>query len=457
MRVNEEFIKSGFFWLPNAPQNKFAGTLCIQDGGDIKLELVGDLSFPNNPEAIDRINGHIENVGFVTIDECISTGITINNIIKARFIAHKVLCHMPFDDNDNELAFNTIRFSVEGLEKWISISGIEIDRANFEPNYTLKYKLPSAITHSINDDCAITIGFQCKQHSFAIPSDFKIEQKTYLEVTYKNEVELDELISIASKITSFICLATDEIVNIQDVSVQSHKITEEISGIKRPINIQLYYPSASFSEQIPNIYPHKFLFNYHDIKGNFGNFIHKWLEVYDISSPTLFLYFSAKSDTHRYLDGKFMALVQGIETFHRRINNHETLMDKSVFDELVDSLISSCPEEHQKWLEGRLKFGNEIPLMKRISAIIEPFKSHFGGKRRADRLAGKIVVTRNYMTHYDPNLETRVAKGRDLLNLCYKIESLIQLHLLNIIGFDYETIDKIIIKNRLLKQKLDTV
>ena len=40
MRIKEDFKKSGYFWLPSAPDKKFPGTLSISDGGIIDLEIV---------------------------------------------------------------------------------------------------------------------------------------------------------------------------------------------------------------------------------------------------------------------------------------------------------------------------------------------------------------------------------------------------------------------------------
>ena len=40
MRIKKEFKKSGYFWLPSAPNKKFPGTLSISDGGIIDLEII---------------------------------------------------------------------------------------------------------------------------------------------------------------------------------------------------------------------------------------------------------------------------------------------------------------------------------------------------------------------------------------------------------------------------------
>ena len=69
------------------------------------------------------------------------------------------------------------------------------------------------------------------------------------------------------------------------------------------------------------------LFNFGAIKTNAQEVFNNWLNSYEYLSPALSLYFSTKAGAQKYLDGKFLALAQGLETHHRRTSS-ETLMDK---------------------------------------------------------------------------------------------------------------------------------
>ena len=81
--------------------------------------------------------------------------------------------------------------------------------------------------------------------------------------------------------------------------------------------------------------------------------------------PALNLYFGVTTGGLRFLDAKVLALAQGLESYHRRTSD-ETLMDKSVFENLRETLKAQCPEKHRKWLSEKLKYGNELSLRKRI-------------------------------------------------------------------------------------------
>ena len=54
MRVEGEYKKSGYFWLPDRDDEKIPGILTVQDGGQVELEIVG--LFDNSITAFSRGN-----------------------------------------------------------------------------------------------------------------------------------------------------------------------------------------------------------------------------------------------------------------------------------------------------------------------------------------------------------------------------------------------------------------
>lgn len=132
-------------------------------------------------------------------------------------------------------------------------------------------------------------------------------------------------------------------------------------------------------------------------------------------------------------------------------------MDPGEFDSLVAMLVENCPDQHLEWLKGRLMHGNEINLGKRLKRIIEPFKDKLGNSTNRSRLLRKIVDTRNYLTHYNEDLKSKAAHGRDLWVLCQKMEIIFQLHFLKVIGFSNEEIDSVVENCYPLKRKINEI
>jgi hypothetical protein len=360
-------------------------------------------------------------------------------------------------EKDEAATFNTVSFSVEGLNEWLGISGIAVSYGDDYRTATISYTPQEEIVYNLNNGFKLHIYFGYTLPGFPNTTEAKITQQAYFKLSSDEAKELPDFIATLHEITYLLCFAVDETVTISDVSATSNKIVTEVSdGKKRPVPIKVYYPSIPFSKEIPKIDNHRILFQFGLIRVNAEVIINNWLGAYSIIRPALGLYFSAVTGTHKYLDGKFLALAQGLETYHRRTSS-DTLMERGKFRNLLATLLCLAPKEHRKWLRGRLIYGNEISLGQRIRKIIEPYKSYLGNSKERDKIIRGIVNTRNYLTHYSEELEKESTKGVELWVLCQKMEAIFQLHLLQQLGFTKSEIQGILTNNYKLKQKFNKI
>lgn len=459
MRVEENYKRTGFFWLPEKEGKKIPGILSIDDGGRVELEVVGHfdegIRVADGGSDLLRIIGHVEKDGLVTLDDCFYSkkNFSFGGISKSKIIVNKVLSGAAWD-KDELLTFNTFSFSVDCLDEWVGISGINVNSDWENRTATVSYKPPEIISIELENGMTLGVCFAYTLPGSNSLTEAKITQRAYFKLESKALCDLSDFISVAFKITNLLCFAMDEIVSIKNVLATSSDITRKLSDNKTyPVVISIYYESNPFSEKTPKKSWHEMLFNFGTVQNNFQKVINNWLKAYEYLSPALGLYFSTKAGAHKYIDGKFLALAQGLETYHRRTSS-ETLMDKDVYESLVLKIIEGCPEDNLEWLKGRLANGNEINLGKRLKKIIEPFKDHLGTSKERSKLLRKIVDTRNYLTHYNESLRDDAAKGRELWILCLKMEVIFNLHYLRVIGFSDEEITGVV-KNCLpLQRKL---
>lgn len=461
MRIEEEYIKTGYFWLPEKDEHKIPGILTIKDGGDIELEVVGHFDeniinvLNDDNDDLSRIIGHVEKDGLVTLDNCFYTkkNISFGGISKSKICVNKVLSGVAYDKYE-ELTFNSLSFSVDCMDEWVRISGISVENDLVNRISTIRYNPPENITYSLDNDMQLEICFDYTFPGLRNTIEAKITQRTYFKLKSETLKPLNDFIKIAHKLTNLMCFAIDSTVTLKNVSATSTEIQREVSeGKFYPVPVYIYYRSFPHSENVPNKSWNQMLFSYGVIKDNAQDVFNKWINAYEILSPALNLYFSTKAGAQKYLEGEFLALAQGLETYHRRTSDKK-LMDSCEFDSLVSTIIEKCPKEHISWLQGRLMHGNEINLGKRIKLIIEPFKSHLGNSNERTKLLRKIVDTRNYFTHYSENLKDNAAEGKELWDLCQKMEVIFQLHFLKVIGFNEDEIINVIENSYPLKQKL---
>lgn len=303
----------------------------------------------------------------------------------------------------------------------------------------------------------LEINFAYTLPGFPIITEAKITQSVYFKLKSEHLRPLTDFTEIAYKVTNLLCLAIDDTVTIKRLLATSCEIQHDNGdGKTYPVPIYIYYPSIPFVEKVPERSWHQMLFTFGVIKENAQDVFNNWISAYETLSPALNLYFSTKIGAQKYLDGKFLALVQGLETYHRRTSD-EKLMDENEFDSLVATIKESCPEDNVEWLEARLMHGNEISLRKRIKRIIDPFKEHMGNSKERSKLLRKIVDTRNYLTHYSLGLKEQSAQGRELWILCQKIEAIFQLLFLKVIGFTDDEVKKVIENCHPLKRKLNEI
>ncbi|MCE5271811.1 hypothetical protein LLH00_11070 [bacterium] len=460
MRVRDRFKKTGYFWLPSTPERKVPGTLNILDGGKIELEIVGffedglENALRERKESF-RIVGHIEEHGLVTLDNCDykNKNIAFGGISKSLILVRTAFLGVAYDNNES-ISFNTFKFSVEGIDEWVGLSGINVLSNYKAKTAQIHFSPPEEIIINLNNNMQLLITFSWNLPGLSSLTEAKITQKTYFKLVSKKERPITDFISYAYKITTLLCFAIDNIVCIESITATSDKLQKQTnSGNALSVSVSIFYASLPYTESSPQIDKHQMLFRYLQIENTAEKIFNNWLAAYDEIDSAINLYFSVATNAHRYIDGKFLALAQGLETYHRRTTN-EKEMDDEVFQNLTSKLISACPEEHQQWLSGRLIHGNEATLSRRIKSIIEPFKDYFGKSKERDNLIRNIVNTRNYLTHFDSSLKSKAASGVQLYSLYMKLEAIFQLQLLKMLDFSGDEIKSIFVNNNKLQYKL---
>jgi len=460
VRIKDEFQKSGYFWLPGEENKKIPGTLTILDSGKIELEVVGlfddSIRALNEEDKLPRIIGHVEKDGLVTLEKCFYTkkNYAFGGIAKSQLHVNKVFSGVSYE-RDEKVTFHTVSFSIEGLNEWVGISGIKVSYGKDYKTATINYTPQDEIVYTLINGFKLHIFFGYTLPGVPNTTEAKITQQAYFKLSSEEAQDFSEFIKILHQITYLLCFAVDATVTISDVSATSNDVIDALSEDKnRPANIKIFYQSVPFSDELPKVDIHRMLFRFGHIRENAEEIFNNWLQAYSAIRPALGLYFSAATGSHKYLDGKFLALAQGLETYHRRTSS-ETLMDRSKFRNIVATLLWFSPREHRKWLRGRLYHGNEINLGQRIKKIIEPYKAFLGNSKQRNKIIRGVVNTRNYLTHYSEELEKDSVQGKDLWVLCQRMEAIFQLHLLQQLGFTDLEIQKTLSENYKLKQKFD--
>ena len=449
MKIKEEIKKTGDFWLPTY-RERVPGILSISNERGIELEvaksLVNDpasiVSPFINPDSLFQVIGHIQEYGFVILDGCQTStsgfNFNLSQIQTSQTIwANRVFTGFPhIQQLQNGIpSFNTFKFSIEGIDEWVWMRGINVINARYkhgEVSTNISGKLPESISFNLTKDLQLEITFEMSGIDALSPWKVGITQKTYFKLVSEDAQELDEFLGVAQKIVDLLCFTINETVYLDSMSATSKGLSQIIGeGITRPAPITIYDPHLFYySKDQPKIDRNQMLFTFSDIRDNAEGMINKWIESYEDYKNAFDLYFLAQLKPQLSLEVKFLTLAQGLEAYHRKPDE-----DNEIDEELVASLIEFCPEDKRNWLKNRLEYPDRISLRERIKELINPFKEIFGNSKERNKLIHKILRTRNYLTHPDPRSEPEAAKGEDLYVLCLKMELLFELHFLKLTGF----------------------
>lgn len=473
MRIESEILKKGRWWLPEKPENQIEGTLHIQDGVEIDLRLSGVFNNPieevseggshefgNRVRKIERIEGVIESGDFVVLERCYEAQVKFGfphgfdeSTVRASFAYIG-----PRANQIGESKFSKAIFSIDGLDEWLNITGIELsyEKGEWEKGKSyrgaIKYEILDAIPYEINDFIKLSFNFGLTLNPTPIlnkgAKKAEVEQNTNIEIEFKDEIEIGEILKLIQKILNFFSFSVAKEVFLKSFRVEVKE--EETNNI-----IDAYFRSRSPKDKFPELRFYEMPFSFQTISDEFPQLLNNWLINSDTLAPTFNLYFSVLRHNPT-LETRFLLLAHAIESFHRR-ECTETFFSEEDFANLSERLRKSVIDNaaFTEWVENRLRYGNELSLRNRLRQLLEPFEDLFGTSSQRRTFISKFVNTRNYLTHYDKRLEEAACRGLDLLTLSNNVEALIQLHFLKMIEFPKDKLDEII--SRGIRGKIEDI
>ena len=476
MRLAEPIETTGMFWLPEQPETGLSGVLRISETSEITVEFAGVIANPpsvfsrvgaratprsgDRDSDLERIVGTVGKGGRITLDGCFrqsSNMVLPSGLFRSTFYASLAFLGVEYAKKE-QASFSEFSFSVDGLDAWLSISGIgelELEEGAENTSGSIRFHKPDDIPLTLSSGDQLEFIFSLSFPNVVIPvTEMAVKQTSLVRVRSERPQSVEYFSSIAVRLCNFLSLALDEDVGIQSMTGYLDQETDDGKGWQHPVRVYGQFPP--FIDRSPSIQWHRALFLYSDVADRIGDVVTKWFDSYETFAPALDLYFLSRTQTQAYLHTKALWLAQALETLHRR-SSDETEMPHEKFRERIDLVIKSCPANIQDWVREKLQYANGLSFKSRIERLVEPFSSWFGSNSsEREGFIRRIRDTRNYLTHYDPDTTKKRADRPDELFALYReMEALLQLHLLRLIGFDHSSIGSLVEQNARLRRKLN--
>ncbi|MEM5295437.1 HEPN domain-containing protein [Burkholderia sp. JPY481] len=187
--------------------------------------------------------------------------------------------------------------------------------------------------------------------------------------------------------------------------------------------------------------------NYIQVKSNFGSIVTALRRKREELGPGFYLYLGIRRGMKMYVEHRFVNLIWGLESLHRRKNKDkakETKLDAKI-QRILDQVSGS---NDKRWLEGQLKHAGEPSLKERLMDVLSSLPFGFE-RKRIEVFCKSCADRRNDMSHFGGQRE-----GSDyqefMIDLVKKSEALAYLYhavLLHEIGVDAAVIKANLLEN----------
>ncbi len=462
--------------MPGNPEDQFPGLMKISETGAVTVELFDNSGgrggiqnwwstvtpslADEESQRVKRICGRVLDGGPVTLDACDYRGARVTTggpgpVDSSTSIVHPVTLVGAEYSEQEEILFTEFGFSVEGLDTWLSVSGIEreleTEEATGITTRFIRYRRLDDIVVRLPNGDSLEFRFNISSSSPIPVTEVTVKQTASVFVRTRVPRPISYFASIAHRLCNFLTLALDQNVCIEVMTGYLARDVKPENERKRPIKV--YGGFAPWIDRKPNIRWDRALFLYPAIADRIDDVLYKWFDRYDEFSPALDLYFASRTQSSVFLEAKILWLAQALETLHSR-SSSATELPKAKFDnQLLQIEQSNLDETVRTWLLEILH--NRVTFRKRLRGLLYPFRTSFGTRKQRERFIDRVNDTRNYLTHYDEETTSSRAKTPEqLIALHEKMEGLFQLHALKLLGLNQETLTSIAQESETLSNKL---
>ncbi len=456
-KLNKEHTFKGQWWLPNTEQ-KVYGELCF-DKNSFSLELDGsfqqpkeDLTEYNQKIKYPIIYGECKGI-LLTLygGECWGTAVSILSTsaltekIKARFL---LVGQCSESDQFNEASFYT-----PGLQAFMCHLVLKEDvqlspefkiNLQLSKNEKINYEIPSISSN-------IEFGYFWSEHGKKYKNKI-IETGAVFTIKPNDSKGITWFLEQRKKVTMWLTF-------LSGYGMSPDAI--DCSTVQEGLKLMVALPDQHYCSVD---HPTDLFINKNSFGENFENRLNDWFNLFE-TSPNFkipcalaFEILSEKVTRAHFVD--YLNIMQALEGIHRAFYKGKFMQqseyDESVYPEILQAVPDIVGTSHRSSLRSRLKFGNEISLIKRLNQLANEFNDEikeilFGKQKKAIK---PWVDTRNYFTHRDEVTKTNVLEGAELYEAIVKLRGFLRLTILRLMGVSQDLMLTVINNNSYVSREL---
>jgi ApeA N-terminal domain 1 len=460
--VNKRVEFVGQWWIPGEAGTPWSGRLVFdpQLGLELTLASTGSAPFPFwDPADIPVIQGFTVDGNRVTLTHCVQTRTNTHlpGGHTADYSASRAFVGAHFA-SPGAIAFDRMSFRLSDVGEWLGISGFESIRVP-TTGFALKYEVPDDIDLADAPPFDVTVSFEASRTPGSQRArtlrELQIEQREWINMSADAPVPFDELNEVARQIRNFFCFVTRARVDFLDMRASAElpeldRLEGEPETTRQDV-VVFYRPHALIEPRTRTPSSRDMLFTFADAKPGAESPLSRWLVRRDLLGPVYDLFLVSLYQPRIFLELQFLSLAQAIESLHSRKFPHYEL-PKAEYRERVREVVAAVPTKLKRWVKQKLAGGNRATFRQSLEELLatlpDDLCSAFGD---VESFGKKLHVTRNYLTHWNPDLEAEAAKGVALVRVTMALKVILEALLLLELGFDCEAVAALLNRNERYK------
>jgi len=357
--------------------------------------------------------------------------------------------------DENQAKFRGLSVRFHDLDEWFSKSAFSTHSPK-SGSEVVTYEQPSPVKTSIRD---FHIDFVVSGPGFSMDhfTHVNISQEARINIWSETEKNIDDFLPIIRHMQNFLTLGMSKPTFVTEVIGNTELAREENPTFYYPVKI--YYLVDGWKPDPAQAHYFEMTFTLPAIEEKLEKILGIWISKAEVIKPVYDLYFSALYNPSIYQEFHFLSLVQAVETYHRQIYGGKYQSDEVFREDLYKILVSAIPDGIEKDFrsslkQGKLRYANEYSLRKRLNLLSEHLAKNLKikflqEKKERNMFVDKVADTRNYFTHYPPELKDKAARsGHELHELTQKLRLILQVCFLEELDFTFDAIAEIFKKNR---------
>lgn len=453
--LTDSFEVFGHWWLPEEPNDKVPGTLVFSPskGGLLRLQgrfkgqvLTGPQFALTGPAFQPKcIYGEQPDGQLLSVHRALTTELNVT----ASLYCHLILAGAHLGPN-SPLKDVSASFAYENLEEWSCLplyaSGSRSDNDHQSHSYSFRSDVVNLLRVPKADSHPELELYGYIRHSLA-RNKATFERNARFRIYGLNLDNLGPLFEFTSSVGQFLTVLVGEPTALTELCI-----------VPEPKNaINLFFQQTR-SARAREILGPSMPFNLLSLANEASPLFSAWLDSYRLLHPAHAAFFSTLFSDFSFIDAKFQAIMQAIESFHRR-TSQSAYVDQDEYQKIYAGLVEKIPDKVgaplKEKLKSILKYGNEFSLKKRLKELASQLDKETLKILRIDsKFINLVVETRNFYAHLDDSIRTSLAyDSRELYQANEKLSAFFLIHLLKKLGMSEEHARAGIIKRRTFSQQ----